>query len=246
MAAAGTVIEHPNGLRIEIATTGTGRAARAGRTVVFHQRTRVLPAAAATQPAETAVSADGTTAAASTAAEATPVPRVEAQTDAAHVDAAQTDASQKDASQAAAAAESGAAVSALHGDPAPDSPDSSARVDAPAAATVANAANASSSAASVAAADSKALATPAEMAAAAEVASESEWISSTWTSGVPWAEVLGRGKLIAGLESALDGARAGCKLHVRIPAALAYGEAGNGAIPPDRSLEVELELVEVR
>lgn len=50
MPAAGTVIEFKTGVRVEVVSAGTGRAARAGRTVVLHQRTFELPPVATPAP----------------------------------------------------------------------------------------------------------------------------------------------------------------------------------------------------
>jgi hypothetical protein len=50
MPATGAVIEFKTGVRVEVVSAGTGRAARAGRTVVLHQRTFELPQEVAPAP----------------------------------------------------------------------------------------------------------------------------------------------------------------------------------------------------
>ncbi|MBM3976840.1 MAG: FKBP-type peptidyl-prolyl cis-trans isomerase [Planctomycetes bacterium] len=64
MPAAGTVIEFKTGVRVEVVSAGTGRAARAGRTVVLHQRTFELPPEVAPAPESAAAKSpagDGST-----------------------------------------------------------------------------------------------------------------------------------------------------------------------------------------
>lgn len=170
MPSAGTVLERANGLRISIETAGKGRAARVGRTIVFHQRTRALPAAP------------------STAADAAPSPSV---------------------------------AESPQSSPAPDA-DSEPEVAASPEAT-----------------------TEAPVVAAESRPSEPIEISSTWRSGVPLSAVLGRGQLIPGLEQALEGVRAGSRLSVHVPPALAGAPIG-GADAAANALEIELEVVEVR
>jgi FKBP-type peptidyl-prolyl cis-trans isomerase len=77
------------------------------------------------------------------------------------------------------------------------------------------------------------------------LATDGTVITTTRSSGIPERFVLCSGDLIAGLEQALAGLRAGQVCTVRVPAALAYGEAGLGTVPPGADLIFEIEVVAV-
>lgn len=70
-------------------------------------------------------------------------------------------------------------------------------------------------------------------------------VESTRGLGIPFTFTLGAGEVVRGLDRALIGARAGDRLRIRIPAALAYGEAGLGAIPPDAELLVDVHVLRI-
>lgn len=70
---------------------------------------------------------------------------------------------------------------------------------------------------------------------------------SSRTAGRPFEFVLGGGQVIPGWERGLAGMKEGGVRELVIPARLAYGSEGSGAvIPPDATLVFEIELVDVR
>ncbi|MEM6931273.1 MAG: FKBP-type peptidyl-prolyl cis-trans isomerase, partial [Myxococcota bacterium] len=68
---------------------------------------------------------------------------------------------------------------------------------------------------------------------------------STFERRRPIRFVAGAGGVIAGIEEAVWPMRPGGRRQVRVPAELAYGARGRGAIPPEADLRVELELRDV-
>lgn len=58
--------------------------------------------------------------------------------------------------------------------------------------------------------------------------------------------VLTPGKMVRGLQEAVQLMQAGSVWRVFIPSSLAYGEKGSGAIPPNNALVIVVELKEVR
>lgn len=63
---------------------------------------------------------------------------------------------------------------------------------------------------------------------------------------VPFEFVLGRGEVIRGWEQGMQGMRAGGVREITIPPELAYGDKGRaGAIPPNATLVLEVELLDV-
>ncbi len=62
----------------------------------------------------------------------------------------------------------------------------------------------------------------------------------------PYALVLGAHKVIPGWEEGVAGMRKGGKRKLIVPAALGYGESGFGPIPPDATLNFDVELVAIQ
>ena len=56
---------------------------------------------------------------------------------------------------------------------------------------------------------------------------------------------IGAGRVIPGFEQGIVGMRVGGKRRLTIPAALAYGAAGSGPIPPNTPLRFEVTLVSI-
>jgi FKBP-type peptidyl-prolyl cis-trans isomerase len=70
---------------------------------------------------------------------------------------------------------------------------------------------------------------------------------SSRDSGQPFTFRLGAGEVIDGWEQGIRGMKAGGKRELIIPPALGYGEAGYpGSIPPNATLNFEVELLNVR
>lgn len=64
--------------------------------------------------------------------------------------------------------------------------------------------------------------------------------------GQPFVFTLGTGSVIKGFDQGVAGMRVGGRRTLIIPSSLAYGAAGNGAIPPNAALVFDVELVSVR
>ncbi len=69
----------------------------------------------------------------------------------------------------------------------------------------------------------------------------------TFKKGIPHQTMLGKGHAIRGWEEGLQGICVGKQRKLYVPAALAYGEAGQpGKVPPNEDLEyVVVSLVEL-
>ncbi len=69
---------------------------------------------------------------------------------------------------------------------------------------------------------------------------------SSYARGEPYSFVLGSGPAIKGWQEGIPGMRVGGKRRLIIPAALAYGPAGRGPVPPDATLVFDIQLLDVR
>jgi FKBP-type peptidyl-prolyl cis-trans isomerase FkpA len=64
--------------------------------------------------------------------------------------------------------------------------------------------------------------------------------------GEPFTFQLGAGKVIKGWDEGLVGMKVGGKRTLIVPAALGYGEAGAGPVPPKANLIFEVSLLDVK
>lgn len=67
---------------------------------------------------------------------------------------------------------------------------------------------------------------------------------NTYTVGAPTTTVWGMGRLLPGWEEGIGMMNVGSKAKIVLPPELAFGEQGNGAIPPNSQLILEVELLE--
>lgn len=63
--------------------------------------------------------------------------------------------------------------------------------------------------------------------------------------GTPFAFVLGANSVIKGFDQGTQGMKAGGKRTVTVPASLAYGTAGSGAVPANAAMVFDIELLAV-
>lgn len=68
---------------------------------------------------------------------------------------------------------------------------------------------------------------------------------SSYGRGVPVEFTLGTGEVVPGWEEGMIGMRPGGRRRIVIPPEQAYGSEGRGVIPPDATLVLDVELVEV-
>jgi peptidylprolyl isomerase len=66
---------------------------------------------------------------------------------------------------------------------------------------------------------------------------------ASWDSGQPFDFVLGQGNVIPGWDQGIVGMKAGGRRLLVIPAELAYGETGQGDIPPNAPLVFVVDLL---
>ena len=70
-------------------------------------------------------------------------------------------------------------------------------------------------------------------------------IQSSYELGSPFTFQIGVGSVIPGFERGVLGMRVGGKRRVSVPPALGYGNQANGSIPPNSTLNFEIELVSI-
>ena len=70
-------------------------------------------------------------------------------------------------------------------------------------------------------------------------------VDSSYVRGAPYTFQLGVGQVIPGFERGVLGMRVGGKRRVTVPPALGYGNQPNGSIPPNSTLNFEIDLVSI-
>lgn len=73
-----------------------------------------------------------------------------------------------------------------------------------------------------------------------------EIFDSSIPRGEPFSFQLGAGQVIQGWDIGIQGMKVGGKRTLVIPSSLAYGEQGVGPIPPNATLNFDVELLEVQ
>ena len=68
----------------------------------------------------------------------------------------------------------------------------------------------------------------------------------TSAGGAPFSFTLGAGRVIKGWDEGVRGMRVGGKRTLVVPAAMAFGQAGRGAVPLLANLIFDIELVDVK
>ena len=76
--------------------------------------------------------------------------------------------------------------------------------------------------------------------------SNGEKFDSSYDRGQPFSFTLGHGQVIQGWEMGITGMKVGGKRKLTIPYQLAYGETGQGPIPPKTTLIFEVELLSIQ
>lgn len=71
-----------------------------------------------------------------------------------------------------------------------------------------------------------------------------EQFEASWDEGDPFSFTLGQGAVIPGWDQGIEGMRAGGRRLLVIPPDLAYGETGQGDIPPGATLVFVVDLLE--
>ena len=71
-------------------------------------------------------------------------------------------------------------------------------------------------------------------------------IEDTWMTGKPYKFILGEGNFIKGSDEGIEGMKVGGTRTIIIPPKLAYGKTGMGPIPPNSSLKVNIQLLNVK
>jgi FKBP-type peptidyl-prolyl cis-trans isomerase FkpA len=68
---------------------------------------------------------------------------------------------------------------------------------------------------------------------------------SSFSRGVPLVFVVGTSQVIKGVDQGIVGMKVGGRRLLVIPSDLAYGAAGQGAIPPNTPLQFQIDLVSI-
>jgi FKBP-type peptidyl-prolyl cis-trans isomerase FkpA len=68
----------------------------------------------------------------------------------------------------------------------------------------------------------------------------------TSARGAPFSFTLGAGRVIKGWDEGVRGMRVGGKRTLVVPSAMAFGQAGRGAVPPGANLIFDIDLVDVK
>ena len=74
---------------------------------------------------------------------------------------------------------------------------------------------------------------------------DGEQFEASWDADQPFDFELGAGNVISGWDQGIEGMKAGGRRLLVIPAELAYGEAGQGDIPPNAPLIFVVDLLKV-
>jgi peptidylprolyl isomerase len=68
---------------------------------------------------------------------------------------------------------------------------------------------------------------------------------NSYDRGEPFSVLLGAGRVIPGWDQGLVGAKKGSQIQLDIPAALAYGDSGQGSIPAGASLTFVIDVMDI-
>ena len=68
---------------------------------------------------------------------------------------------------------------------------------------------------------------------------------ASWDGGEPFAFTLGEGSVIPGWDEGVEGMKVGGRRMLTVPPDMAYGETGQGSIPPDATLVFVIDLLNV-
>lgn len=80
----------------------------------------------------------------------------------------------------------------------------------------------------------------------AGVLSDGTTFDESWSRGEPFPVTLGQGMVITGWDQGLIGAKIGERRHLVIGADNAYGEAGQGPIPPGSPLAFDVDVIDIQ
>lgn len=68
---------------------------------------------------------------------------------------------------------------------------------------------------------------------------------SSYSLGAPYTFRLGAGQVIAGWDQGVPGMKVGGKRRLIIPPSLAYGSQGQGPVPPNATIQFDVELLSI-